>query len=85
MAVSDFVVKMEVDGGGGGGSGSGGEGGDGGGGESVEMEKKNSPEGGTKVKRKMKTPSQLEVLEKTYASEFILIHVCIFFFPLILR
>ncbi|KAL8547807.1 hypothetical protein ACS0TY_007221 [Phlomoides rotata] len=38
-------------------------------GENVEMEKKNSPEGETKVKRKMKTPSQLEVLEKTYAME----------------
>ncbi|KAH6780630.1 hypothetical protein C2S52_011867 [Perilla frutescens var. hirtella] len=52
---------MEVDeGDGGGGSGVG---------ESVETAKKNSPEGEAKSKRKMKTPSQLEVLEKTYAIE----------------
>lgn len=70
---------MEVDGGGGG-SGSGGEGGGGGGGGSVEMGKKNSPEGETKVKRKMKTPSQLEVLEKTYAGEFILLTSFVSFF-----
>ncbi|KAL2252203.1 UNVERIFIED_CONTAM: Homeobox-DDT domain protein RLT2, partial [Sesamum indicum] len=57
---------MEVDGGGDGGGGGGGEGG---GGLSMEMEKKNMPEGESKVKRRMKTPSQLEILEKTYASE----------------
>ncbi|KAK6134925.1 hypothetical protein DH2020_031345 [Rehmannia glutinosa] len=57
---------MEVDGGGKGEE----SGGGGDGGVSLEVEKKNSPEGETKVKRKMKTPSQLEILEKTYASEF---------------
>lgn len=63
-------MEMEVDEGvGGGGSGGGGEGGSGVG-ESVETAKKNSPEVEAKGKRKMKTPSQLEVLEKTYASEF---------------
>ncbi|KAB2052841.1 hypothetical protein ES319_A12G148600v1 [Gossypium barbadense] len=41
-------------------------GGDGG---SSEGEKKKPQEGETKVKRKMKTASQLEVLEKTYATE----------------
>ncbi|XP_057792425.1 homeobox-DDT domain protein RLT2 isoform X2 [Salvia miltiorrhiza] len=52
-------------------SGGGGEGGGGGVGvgESVGTAKKNSAEGEAKVKRKMKTPSQLEVLEKTYAIE----------------
>ncbi|KAK4484462.1 hypothetical protein RD792_007045 [Penstemon davidsonii] len=40
-----------------------------GGGESVEVEMKNAPEGEPKVKRKMKTPSQLEILEKTYAMD----------------
>ncbi|GKU96346.1 hypothetical protein SLEP1_g9594 [Rubroshorea leprosula] len=46
-------------------------GGDGGGGGSggVEGEKKKLSEGETKVKRKMKTASQLEILEKTYAME----------------
>ncbi|KAL0405088.1 UNVERIFIED_CONTAM: Homeobox-DDT domain protein RLT2 [Sesamum latifolium] len=34
----------------------------------MEMEKKNMPEGEPKVKRRMKTPSQLEILEKTYAT-----------------
>lgn len=33
------------------------------------VEKKGSAEGEPKVKRKMKTPSQLEILEKTYAIE----------------
>ena len=33
-----------------------------------EGEKKQPPEGETKVKRKMKTASQLEILEKTYVS-----------------
>lgn len=62
-------MEMEVDEGvGGGGSGGGGEGGSGVG-ESVETAKKNSPEVEAKGKRKMKTPSQLEVLEKTYAIE----------------
>ncbi|XP_051136002.1 homeobox-DDT domain protein RLT2-like isoform X2 [Andrographis paniculata] len=42
---------------------------DGGGGGAVEMEKKNVAEGEPKVKRRMKTPSQLELLEKTYAVE----------------
>ncbi|KAL0311163.1 UNVERIFIED_CONTAM: Homeobox-DDT domain protein RLT2 [Sesamum angustifolium] len=61
---------MELDGGGdGGGSGGGGGGGEGGGGLSMEVEKKNMPEGEPKVKRRMKTPSQLEILEKTYAME----------------
>ncbi|KAL0320103.1 UNVERIFIED_CONTAM: Homeobox-DDT domain protein RLT2 [Sesamum radiatum] len=61
---------MEVDGGGdGGGSGGGGGGGEGGSGVSMEMEKKNMPEGEPKIKRRMKTPSQLEILEKTYAME----------------
>ncbi|KAK6134736.1 hypothetical protein DH2020_031512 [Rehmannia glutinosa] len=55
---------MEVDGG-----GKGEESGGGDGGVSLEVEKKNSPEGETKVKRKMKTPSQLEILERTYAME----------------
>ncbi|KAJ1384652.1 hypothetical protein SESBI_42369 [Sesbania bispinosa] len=32
-------------------------------------EKKKPPEGENKVKRKMKTASQLEVLEKTYAGQ----------------
>ncbi|KAI3465799.1 hypothetical protein Pfo_022462 [Paulownia fortunei] len=61
---------MEVYGAGDGG-GSGGGGGCGGGGDygvSMEVEK-NTPEGEPKVKRKMKTPSQLEILEKTYAVE----------------
>ncbi|CAA0816207.1 Homeodomain-like transcriptional regulator [Striga hermonthica] len=53
---------METDGGGE-------RGGGGDGGVSVEAEKKNSPEAEPKVKRKMKTPSQLEILEKTYAVE----------------
>ncbi|GLT41039.1 hypothetical protein SLA2020_151290 [Shorea laevis] len=48
---------------------SGGDGGCGGGGGGVEGEKKKLPEGETKVKRKMKTASQLEILEKTYAME----------------
>ncbi|GFP86444.1 homeobox protein wariai [Phtheirospermum japonicum] len=52
---------MEVD--------EGGESGGGDGGASVEAEKKNSPDGEPKLKRKMKTPSQLEILEKTYAME----------------
>ncbi|GFS34792.1 homeobox-1 [Actinidia rufa] len=42
------------------------EGGSGGG---SEVEKKKRPEGENKVKRKMKTASQLEILEKTYAVE----------------
>lgn len=70
-----LMEKMEVDGGGGGSGGSagdvvevGGEGGGGGGVGCSEMEKNNTPEGGeTKVKRKMKTASQLEILEKAYA------------------
>jgi hypothetical protein len=33
-------------------------------------EKKKPPEGETKSKRKMKTASQLEILEKTYAGLF---------------
>ena len=40
------------------------EGGSGGG---SEVEKKKRPEVENKVKRKMKTASQLEILEKTYA------------------
>nr|AMP82916.1 chromatin assembly factor 1 subunit [Catalpa bungei] len=62
---------MEVDEGVGEISSGGGEGGagGGGGGGSVEVEKKNTPEGEPKVKRKMKTPSQLEILEKTYSME----------------
>ncbi|KAL2483357.1 Homeodomain-like transcriptional regulator [Forsythia ovata] len=61
---------METDGAGGSGSG-GGTGGLGGGGSagSLEPEKKTTPEGEPRVKRKMKTPSQLELLEKTYAME----------------
>lgn len=47
--------------------GSGGCGGGGGGGVSDDVEK--DMEGEPKVKRKMKTPSQLEILEKTYAAE----------------
>ncbi|XP_073155835.1 homeobox-DDT domain protein RLT2-like isoform X2 [Henckelia pumila] len=50
---------MEVGSGGGGGHG---------GGASDELEK-DKPEGEPRVKRKMKTPSQLEILEKTYAVE----------------
>lgn len=53
-------------GGGGGGAGSGGDGGGGGGGDA---EKKKTAEGEGKSKRKMKTASQLEILEKTYAVE----------------
>uniref|UniRef100_A0A2N9I1Z3 Homeobox domain-containing protein n=1 Tax=Fagus sylvatica TaxID=28930 RepID=A0A2N9I1Z3_FAGSY len=34
-----------------------------------EGEKKKPPEGENKTKRKMKTASQLEILEKTYAAE----------------
>lgn len=50
-------------------------GGDGG---SSEGEKKKPQEGETKVKRIMKTASQLEVLEKTYASLFyFLTHSCL--------
>ncbi|XP_057507040.1 homeobox-DDT domain protein RLT2-like isoform X2 [Actinidia eriantha] len=45
------------------------EGGSGGGGGCSEVEKKKKPEGENKVKRKMKTASQLEILEKTYAVE----------------
>ncbi|XVF02052.1 hypothetical protein REPUB_Repub04eG0143000 [Reevesia pubescens] len=41
----------------------------GGGVASSEGEKKKPPEGETKVKRKMKTASQLEILEKTYTME----------------
>lgn len=48
-----------MDGGGGSSGGGGGGGSDG--------EKKKPPEGEVKVKRKMKTAKQLEVLEKTYA------------------
>lgn len=44
-------------------------GGDGSGGS--ELEKKNTPAVEPKVKRKMKTASQLEILEKAYAGEFI--------------
>lgn len=40
-----------------------------------ELQKKNISGGETKVKRKMKTASQLEVLEKAYAGEFILYSV----------
>lgn len=49
-----------------------GNGGSGGGGGMVsdEVEKKDM-EGEPKVKRKMKTPSQLEILEKTYAGEIL--------------
>ncbi|KAL3645440.1 hypothetical protein CASFOL_010620 [Castilleja foliolosa] len=39
------------------------------GGASVEMGKNNTPDGEPKLKRKMKTPSQLDILEKTYALE----------------
>ncbi|GFS41286.1 homeodomain-like transcriptional regulator [Actinidia rufa] len=45
------------------------EGGSGGGGGGSDVEKKKKPEGENKVKRKMKTASQLEILEKTYAVE----------------
>ncbi|XWS68694.1 hypothetical protein CRYUN_Cryun04dG0113200 [Craigia yunnanensis] len=48
---------------------SGGAGGGGVGGGNSQGEKKKPPEGETKVKRKMKTASQLEILEKTYAIE----------------
>ncbi|XVE66155.1 hypothetical protein DITRI_Ditri08aG0057600 [Diplodiscus trichospermus] len=40
-----------------------------GGGGSSQVEKKKPLEGETKVKRQMKTASQLEILEKTYAME----------------
>ncbi|KAM7498033.1 hypothetical protein LguiA_022447 [Lonicera macranthoides] len=50
------------------GGGSSGGGGGGGGGGGSEGEKKKPPEGEVKVKRKMKTAKQLEVLEKTYAA-----------------
>ncbi|CAA2960415.1 homeobox-DDT domain RLT2-like [Olea europaea subsp. europaea] len=64
---------METDGAGGSGSGGGGGGagscGGGGSAGSVEPEKKTTPEGEPRVKRKMKTPYQLELLEKTYAME----------------
>ncbi|GKU93030.1 hypothetical protein SLEP1_g6668 [Rubroshorea leprosula] len=56
-------MESGVDGGGSGG------GGGGGGGVGLEGEKKKPLEGETKVKRKMKTASQLEILEKTYAME----------------
>lgn len=62
-----LMDKVEVDGGGNGASAAavadaGAEGG------GYEVEKKNNtPEGEPRVKRKMKTPSQLEVLEKAYA------------------
>lgn len=36
---------------------------------SCDAGKKKLPEGEPKVKRKMKTAAQLEILEKTYASE----------------
>lgn len=39
----------------------------GGGSGSSDVEKKKLPEGEPKVKRKMKTASQLEILENTYA------------------
>ncbi|KAL3509303.1 hypothetical protein ACH5RR_028704 [Cinchona calisaya] len=63
--------KMEVDGGGSGGSAAAAVegGGEGGGGSEVEKKNNNTPEGEPKVKRKMKTASQLELLEKTYAVE----------------
>lgn len=70
-------MEMEVDEGVGGGGSGGGEGGSGVG-ESVETVKKNSPELEAKGKRKMKTPSQLEVLEKTYASEFRIVSLSLF-------
>lgn len=54
---------------GGGGGGGGGSSGGGGGGGGSEGEKKKVQEGEIKVKRKMKTASQLEILEKTYAVE----------------
>lgn len=50
-----------------GGGGGGGSGGGGGGGGGDEAEKKKPVEGEGKSKRKMKTASQLEILEKTYA------------------
>lgn len=55
---------MEVDGSTDGGGGCGGAGC-----VSGEMEKKSMVEVEPKVKRKMKTPSQLETLEKTYAGK----------------
>ncbi|XP_056171007.1 homeobox-DDT domain protein RLT2 isoform X2 [Syzygium oleosum] len=51
------------------GGGCGGSGGGGGGGGGDEAEKKKPVEGEGKSKRKMKTASQLEILEKTYAVE----------------
>lgn len=59
---------METDGTGGSGSGAGGSVGVGSAG-SLEPEKKTTPDGELRVKRKMKTPYQLELLEKTYAME----------------
>lgn len=59
---------METDGAGGSGSGAGGSVGVGSAG-SLEPEKKTTPDGELRVKRKMKTPYQLELLEKTYAME----------------
>lgn len=51
---------------------------------SCDAGKKKVPEGEPKVKRKMKTASQLEILEKTYASGFFLL-LSIFFliFPIL--
>lgn len=46
-----------------------------------EAEKMKPPEGDTKSKRKMKTASQLEILEKTYAGLFL---VSVFFFKFFL-
>jgi hypothetical protein len=59
-----------------------------------EGEKKKPLEGENKTKRKMKTASQLEILEKTYAGFFffflelyfswLFFHLCDFFFKKIL-
>ncbi|CAI9765370.1 unnamed protein product [Fraxinus pennsylvanica] len=67
VSVLIFWSQMETDGAGGSGSGADGCVGVESAG-SLEQEKKTTPEGEQRVKRKMKTPYQLELLEKTYAS-----------------
>jgi hypothetical protein len=50
-----------------------------------EGEKKKPPEGENKTKRKMKTASQLEILEKTYAGLcFSFLITCFIIFELVL-
>lgn len=46
----------------------------------VQDENRKAPEGEVKVKRKMKTAAQLEILESTYAGKFFLFPSSGFFF-----